>query len=88
MKDNLRHCGSSWSFHEELYSGKLRLDDVPYRVHDLGYGAVELQDMFLWPRPPNPIARRWARQAREFDRYEYDPHDAEAASIVCAAARG
>lgn len=63
---------SSWSFHDELYSGKLRLPDVPYRVHDLGYGAVELQDMFLWPRPPNPIARALGRKAREFNRYEYD----------------
>jgi len=45
---------------------------VPYRVHDLGYGAVELQDMFLWPRPPNPIARALGRKAREFNRYEYD----------------
>ena len=41
----------------ELYRGKLRLENVPYRVHDLGYNAVELQDMFLWPKPPNPIAR-------------------------------
>jgi len=63
---------SSWSFHDELYKGKLRLDDVPYRVHDLGYGAVELQDMFLWPKPPNPIARALGRKAREFNRYEYD----------------
>jgi L-ribulose-5-phosphate 3-epimerase len=37
---------SSWSFHDELYKGQLRLENVPYRVHDLGYGAVELQDMF------------------------------------------
>ena len=50
----------------------LRLADVPYRVHDLGYDAVELQDMFLWPKPPNPIARALGRQAREFNRYEYD----------------
>ncbi len=63
---------SSWSFHDELYSGKLRLPDVPYRVHDLGYGAVELQDMFLWPRPPNPIARVLGRKAREFNQYVYD----------------
>ena len=63
---------SSWSFHDELYQGKLRLDDVPYRVHDLGFGAVELQDMFLWPKPPNPIARALGRKAREFNRYEYD----------------
>jgi sugar phosphate isomerase/epimerase len=63
---------SSWSFHTELYSGKLRLDNVPYRVHDLGYGLVELQDMFLWPKPPNPIARALGRKAREFNRYEYD----------------
>lgn len=63
---------SSWSFHDELYSGKLRLPDVPYRVHDLGYGAVELQDMFLWPRPPNRIARALGRKTREFNRYQYD----------------
>jgi sugar phosphate isomerase/epimerase len=63
---------SSWSFHTELYSGQLRLENVPYRVHDLGYDAVELQDMFLWPKPPNPIARALGRKAREFNRYEYD----------------
>ena len=63
---------SSWSFHDELYQGKLRLADVPYRVHDLGYGAVELQDMFLWPRPPNPVARLLGRKTPLFDRYEYD----------------
>lgn len=63
---------SSWSFHEELYSGKLRLSDVPFRVHDLGYRAVELQDMFLWPRPPNRLARWLGRRAAEFNRYEYD----------------
>jgi sugar phosphate isomerase/epimerase len=63
---------SSWSFHDELYKGRLRLDDVPYRVHDLGYAAVELQDMFLWPKPPNAIARALGRKAREFNRYEYD----------------
>ncbi len=63
---------SSWSFHDELSKGRLRLEDVPYRVHDLGYGAVELQDMFLWPKPPNPIARALGRTAREFNRYEYD----------------
>ncbi len=63
---------SSWSFHEELYQGKLRLADVPYRVHDLGYGLVELQDMFLWPRLPNPIARLFGRKAPPFNPYEYD----------------
>jgi sugar phosphate isomerase/epimerase len=63
---------SSWSFHDALYSGKLRLEDVPYRVHDLGYNAVELQDMFLWPKPPNPIARALGREARTFNQYEYD----------------
>ncbi len=63
---------SSWSFHDELYKGKLRLADVPYRVHDLGYGAVELQDLFLYPRPPNPIARVFGRKAPAFNQYEYD----------------
>jgi L-ribulose-5-phosphate 3-epimerase len=63
---------SSWSFHEALYKGKLRLEDVPYRVHDLGYGVVELQDMFLWPKSPNPIARALGRKAREFNQYQYD----------------
>ena len=63
---------SSWSFHTELYSGKLRLSDVPYRVHDLGLRAVELQDLFLWPRPPNRLARLVGRRTAEFNRYEYD----------------
>lgn len=63
---------SSWSFHTELYQGKLRLADVPYRVHDLGYGAVELQDMFLWPWPPNPIARLFGKKAPPFNQYQYD----------------
>ncbi len=63
---------SSWSFHEALYSGRLRLADVPYRVHDLGYSAVELQDRFLWPRSPNRLARLLGRRAAEFNQYEYD----------------
>lgn len=63
---------SSWSFHNELYQGKLHLADVPYRVHDLGYGAVELQDMFLYPRPPNPIARLFGKKAPPFNQYQYD----------------
>ena len=63
---------SSWSFHAELHQGSLHLADVPYRVHDLGYGAVELQDMFLWPRPPNPIARLFGKTAPPFNPYQYD----------------
>jgi sugar phosphate isomerase/epimerase len=63
---------SSWSFHDELYRGRLRLHDVPYRAHDLGYSAVELQDLFLYPRPPNPIARLFGRKAPPFNQYEYD----------------
>jgi sugar phosphate isomerase/epimerase len=69
---NLDIAVSSWSFHDELYKGKLRLHDVPYRVHDLGYGAVELQDMFLYPRPPNPVARLFGRKTPPFDQYHYD----------------
>ncbi len=63
---------SSWSFHDELYQGQLRLADVPDRVHDLGYGLVELQDMFLWPRSPNPLARLFGKKAPAFNQYEYD----------------
>jgi hypothetical protein len=63
---------SSWSFHAELYQGSLRLADVPYRVHDLGYSAVELQDMFLFPQPPNPIARLLGKKAPPFNPYQYD----------------
>ncbi len=63
---------SSWSFHAELYQGRMRLHDVPYRVHDLGYHAVELQDLFLYPRPPNPIARALGRKAPAFNPYAYD----------------
>lgn len=63
---------SSWSFHDELSRGTLRLHDVPYRAHDLGYGAVELQDMFLYPRLPNPVARLLGRKAPAFNVYQYD----------------
>ena len=63
---------SSWSFHAELNERKLRLADVPYRVHDLGYRAVELQDMFLYPRSPNPIARMLGKKTLPFNRYQYD----------------
>lgn len=64
---------SSWSFHDELYAGKLHLSDVPFRVYELGYRAVELQDTFLWPKPPNRLARLFGRKAApivpgEFDR--------------------
>lgn len=69
---NLEIAVSSWSFHDELYKGTLRLHDVPYRVHDLGCGAVELQDMFLYPRPPNPVARLFGKKAPPFDQYQYD----------------
>jgi hypothetical protein len=41
-------------------------------VHDLGYGAVELQDMFLYPRPPNPMARLFGKKALPFNQYQYD----------------
>jgi sugar phosphate isomerase/epimerase len=63
---------SSWSFHDELYKGQLRLDQVSYRVYDLGYRAVELQDMFLWPKPPNRLARWLGRRAASFDPQHYD----------------
>ena len=63
---------SSWSFHTELYSGKLRLAGVPYRVYEFGLRVVELQDLFLWPKPPGPLARLRGRQAPPFDRYAYD----------------
>jgi sugar phosphate isomerase/epimerase len=69
---NLSIAVSSWSFHDELYKGTLRLHDVPYRVHDLGYKAVELQDMFLYPRPPNPVARLFGKKAPPFNQYQYD----------------
>src|SRR3974377_492400 len=63
---------SSWSFHDELYHGKLHLADGPSRVHDLGYGLVELQDMFLYPRPPNPVARLLGKKTPPFNPYQYD----------------
>lgn len=40
---------SSWSFHTPLYAGAMRLWEVPRAVRALGFAAVELQDMFLWP---------------------------------------
>lgn len=63
---------SSWSFHDELYQGTLRLHDVPYRAHDLGYSLVELQDLFLYPRAPNPIARLFGKKAPPFNQFAYD----------------
>jgi sugar phosphate isomerase/epimerase len=63
---------SSWSFHQELYAGTLRLPDVPYRVFDLGYRAVELNDIFLYPKPPNRLLRLLGRKARPFDPHQYD----------------
>ncbi len=65
---------SSWSFQDELHKGQLRLDQVSYRVYDLGYRAVELQDMFLWPKPPSRLARWLGRKApvESFDPHQYD----------------
>jgi sugar phosphate isomerase/epimerase len=40
---------SSWSFHEALYRGEMRLWGVPRAAARLGFDAVELQDLFLWP---------------------------------------
>jgi sugar phosphate isomerase/epimerase len=48
---------SSWSFHRELYAGALRLAGVPLAVFELGIRHVELNDLFLAPPPPGPIAR-------------------------------
>ena len=63
---------SSWSFHDALYAGALRLSEVPFRVYDLGYRAVELQDMFLWPKPPNRLLRLLGRKPLPIDPHEYD----------------
>jgi sugar phosphate isomerase/epimerase len=63
---------SSWSFHQELYAGTLRLPEVPYRVFELGYRAVELNDMFLYPKPPGRLARLLGREAKPFDPRQYD----------------
>ncbi len=63
---------SSWSFHDELYRGKLHLSDVPFRAYDLGYRAVELQDMFLWPRQPGRLGRLFGRKAEPSVPGEYD----------------
>ena len=63
---------SSGSFHDDLYAGKLHLSEVPFRVYDLGYRAVELQDLFLWPRPPGWLARRFGRTAAPRVPGQYD----------------
>jgi len=63
---------SAWSFHADLYAGKLHLSDVPFRAYDLGFRAVELLDMFLWPKPPNRVARLLGRRAPTVDPREYD----------------
>ena len=41
---------SSWTFHDALYKGTLGLEALPAAASALGFEAVELQDMFLWPR--------------------------------------
>jgi sugar phosphate isomerase/epimerase len=63
---------SSWSFHTELYKGTLHLSDVPFRVYELGYRAVELQDVFLWPRQPSRLERLLGRKAEQPVPGEYD----------------
>jgi sugar phosphate isomerase/epimerase len=63
---------SSWSFHDDLYKGKLHLSDVPFRAYDLGFRAVELQDMFLWPRPPGRLRRLFGRKAEVAVPGQYD----------------
>jgi sugar phosphate isomerase/epimerase len=40
---------SSWAFHQPLYTGQMRLWDIPGAVQSLGFEWVELQDLFLWP---------------------------------------
>lgn len=63
---------SSWSFHDELYKGRLHLSDVPFRAYELGYRAVELQDMFLWPKPPSRLARLLRRKVEPVVPGQYD----------------
>lgn len=63
---------SAWSFHAELYGGRLHMSEVPFRSYELGFRAVELLDQFLWPAPPNRLARWLGRKARVFDPHAYD----------------
>lgn len=46
---------SSWSFHADLYAGNLHLSDMPFRAYDLGYRAVELQDLFFVAASTGPL---------------------------------
>ena len=48
------------------------MSEVPFRVYDLGYRAVELQDLFLWPKPPNRLMRLLGRKPLPIDPHEYD----------------
>ena len=41
---------SSWTYHDALYQGARALAGLPAKARALGFDAVELQDMFLWPR--------------------------------------
>ena len=59
----MRIAVSAWSFHEPLYTGKLRQADVPGEVAALGLRHVELLEMFLWRKPPGRLARVFKRAA-------------------------
>lgn len=49
---------SSWTFHAALYRGELSLAQVPGVAGSLGFEAVALQDLFLWPRGRGARLRR------------------------------
>lgn len=54
---------SSWTYHDPLYRGRLALSDIPGAARLLGFSAVELQDLFLWPRGHR--LRRWLGQLEQ-----------------------
>jgi sugar phosphate isomerase/epimerase len=54
--DTTRVAVSSRSFHSALLRGRMRLEQVPSAVRELGFGALELDDTDL--RPPSRFKRR------------------------------
>lgn len=62
---------SSWSFHAPLYTGSMRLVDVPQATYRAGIRAVELNDLFLASPQPGRLARLFGARPPRLDGPDY-----------------